>query len=164
MLVATWSDTESDLSNEYKDECGNYMAFAAISDKLIMENASDSEDFFDDEVTEKLTLEEAYDKLCTKYIKFEKISHLRRKELNEVKTKKANLLVKLDETTRLVDILVVENTSLDEKVNNFKVELSQARTKIERMSNAKFNEVLSAQKLSSDKTSLGYVVFCGIYL
>ena len=164
MLVATWSDTESDLSNEYKDECGNYMAFAAISDKLIMENASDSEDFFDDEVPEKLTLEEAYDKLCTKYIKFEKISHLRRKELNEVKTKKANLLVKLDETTRLVDILVVENTSLDEKVNNFKVELSQARTKIERMSNAKFNEVLSAQKLSSDKTSLGYVVFCGIYL
>ena len=164
MLVATWSDTESDLSNEYKDECGNYMAFAAISDKLIMENASDSEDFFDDEVPEKLTLEEAYDKLCTKYIKFEKISHLRRKELNEVKTKKANLLVKLDETTRLVDILVVENTSLDEKVNNFKVELSQAKTKIKRMTNAKFNEVLSAQKLSSDKTSLGYVVFCGIYL
>ena len=144
MLVATFSDTESDLSDEYKDECGNYMAFAATTDKLIMENASDSEDFFDDEVTEKLTLEEAYDKLCTKYIKFEKISHLRRKELNEVKTKKANLLVKLDETTRLVDILVVENTSLDEKVNNFKVELSQAKTKIERMSNAKFNEVLSA--------------------
>ena len=164
MLVATLSDTKSDLSNEYKDECGNYMAFAATSDKLIVENASDSEDFFDDEVPEKLTLEEAYDKLCTKYIKFEKISHLRRKELNEVKTKKANLLVKLDETTRLVEILVMENTSLNEKVNNFKVELSQARTKIERMSNAKFNEVLSAQKLSSDKTSLGYVVFCGIYL
>ena len=164
MLVATFSDTESDLSDEYKDECGNYMAFAAISDKLIMENASDSEDFFDDEVPEKLTLEEAYDKLCTKYIKFEKISHLRRKGLNEVKTKKANLLVKLDETTRLVEILVMENTSLDEKVNNFKVELSQARTKIERMSNAKFNEVLSAQKPSSDKTSLGYVIFCEIYL
>ena len=76
----------------------------------------------------------------------------------------ANLLVKLDETTRLVETLVMENTSLDEKVNNFKVELSQARTKIERMSNAKFNEVLSAQKPSSNKTSLGYVVFCGIYL
>ena len=142
----------------------NYMAFAATTDKLIMENASDSEDSFDDEVPKKLTLEEAYDKLCTKYIKFEKISHLRRKELNEIKTEKANLLVKLDETTRLVETLVVENTSLDEKVNNFKVELSQAKTKIQRMSNAKFNEVLSAQKLSSDKTSLGYVVFCRIYL
>ena len=144
MLVATFSDTESDLSDEYKDECGNYMAFAATTDKLIMENASDSEDSFDDEVPKKLTLDEAYDKLCTKYVKSEKISHLHRKELNEVKTEKPNLLVKLDETTRLVETLVVENTSLDEKVNNFKVELSQAKTKIERMSNAKFNEVLSA--------------------
>ena len=164
MLVATFSDTESDLSDEYKDEYGNYMAFAATTNKLIMENASDSEDSFDDEVPKKLTLEEAYDKLCTKYIKFEKISHLHRKELNEIKTEKANLLVKLDETTRLVETLVVENTSLDEKVNNFKVELSQAKTKIKRMTNAKFNEVLSAQKPSSDKTSLGYVVFCRIYL
>ena len=164
MLVATFSDTESDLSDEYKDECGNHMAFAATTDKLIMENASDSEDSFDDEVPKKLTLDEAYDKLCTKYIKSEKISHLRRKELNEVKTEKPNLLVKLDKTTRLVETLVMENTSLDEKVNNFEVELSQAKTKIERMSNAKFNKVLSAQKPSSDKTSLGYVVFCEIYL
>ena len=164
MLVATFSDTESDLSDEYKDECGNYMAFAATTDKLIMENASDSEDSFDDEVPKKLTLDEAYDKLCNKYIKSEKISHLHRKELNEVKTEKPNLLVKLDETTRLVETLVMENTSLDEKVNNFKVELSQAKTKIERMSNAKFNEVLSAQKPSYDKTSFGYVVFCEIYL
>ena len=140
------------------------MAFAATTDKLIMENASDSEDSFDDEVPKKLTLDEAYDKLCTKYIKSEKISHLHRKELNEVKTEKPNLLVKLDKTTRLVETLVMENTSLDENVNNFKVELSQAKTKIERMSNAKFNEVLSAQKPSSDKTSLGYVVFCEIYL
>ena len=100
------------------------MAFAATTDKLIVENASDSEDSFDDEVPEKLTLEEAYDKLCTKYINFEKISHLCRKELNEVKIEKTNMLVKLDETIRLVETFVVENTSLDEKVNNFKVELS----------------------------------------
>ena len=120
------------------------MAFAATTDKLIMENASDSEDSFDDVVPKKMTLQEAYDKLCTEFIKFEKTFHHCRKELNEVKTEKPNLLVKLDETTRLVETLVMENTSLDEKVNNFKVELSQAKTKIERMSNVKFNEVLSA--------------------
>ena len=54
------------------------------------------------------------------------------------------MLVKLDKTTRLVETLVVENTSLDEKVKNLKVELSQARTQIERMSSAKLDEVLSA--------------------
>ena len=96
-MVATWSDTENDSSDEYVDECGYFIAFVAITDKVIMESASDSEDSFDDEVPKKLTLQEAYDKLCTKYIKFEKTSHLCRKELNEVKTEKADLLVKLDE-------------------------------------------------------------------
>ena len=52
----------------------------------------------------------------------------------------------------------MENILLEEKVKNLEVELSQARTQIERMSSAKLDEVLSAQKPSSDKTSLGYVV------
>ena len=145
-LVSTLSDTENDSSDKYVDECGHFMAFAATTDKVIMESASDSEDSSNDEVPKKLTLEEAYDKLCTEFIKSKKTSHICRKELNEVKTEKAKLLVKLDETTRLVETLVVENTSLEEKVKNLEVKLSQARTQIERMSSAKLYEVLSAQK------------------
>ena len=106
------------------DECRHDMAFAALTNKVIMESASDSEDSSVDEVPKKLTLRKAYDKLCTEFIKSEKTSHLFRKEFNEVKTEKANLLVKLDETTRLVETLVVENTSLEEKVKNLEVELS----------------------------------------
>ena len=68
------------------------------------------------------------------------------------------MLIKLDEPTRLVETLVVENTSLEEKIKNLEVELSQVRTQIERMSSAKLDGVLSAQKSSSDKTGLGYVV------
>ena len=45
-----------------------------------------------------------------------------------MKTEKTDLLFKLDETRRLVETLVVENTSLEEKVKNLEVELSQART------------------------------------
>ena len=55
----------------------------------------------------------------------------------------------------------MENASLEEKIKNLEVELSQARTQIERMSSAKLDEVLSAQKPSSDKTILGYVVSSG---
>ena len=157
-LVATWSDTENDSSDEYVDECSHIMAFAASTSKVIVESANNSEDSSSDKVPKKMTLQEAYDKLCTEFIKSEKTSHLCRKELNEVKTEKADLLVKLDETTRLVATLVVENTLLEEKVKNFEVELSQARTQIERMSSAKLDEVLSAQKPSSDKTDLGYAV------
>ena len=126
------------------DECSHFMAFAATIDNMIVENTSDSKDSSDDEVPKKTTLQEAYDKLCTEFIKSEKTSHLCRKELNGVKTEKANLLVKLDETTRLVETLVVENAPLEEKVKKLKVELSQARTQIEKMSSTKLDEVLSA--------------------
>ena len=128
-LVATQSDTENDSFDEYNDECGHFIAFAAIIDKVIVESASDSEDSSDDEVPKKITLQEAYDKLCTEFIKFEKTSHHCRKELNEVKTKKTDPLVKLGKTIRLVETLVVENTSLEEKVKNLEVELSQVEFK-----------------------------------
>ena len=110
------------------------MAFVASTDKVIVESASDSEDSSDDELPKKMTLQEAYDKLCSEFIKSEKTFHLCRKELNEVKTEKADLLVKLDKTTRLIETLIVENTSLEEKVKNLEGELSQARTQIESMS------------------------------
>ena len=88
VLVATLSDSESDISDEYEDDCGHYMAFPATTDKVIVESANDSEDSSDDEVPKKLNLQEAYDKLCTKFIKSKKALHLCRKELNEVKIEK----------------------------------------------------------------------------
>ena len=89
------------------DECSHVMAFSASIDKVIMENASDSEDSSDDEVPKKMAFQEAYDKLCIEFIKSEKTSHLYRKELNEVKIEKVDLLVKLDKATRLFKTLVV---------------------------------------------------------
>ena len=157
-LVTTLSDTENDSSDEYVDECSHIMAFSTSTDKVIMESASDSEDSFNDELPKKLTVQEAYDKLCTEFIKSEKTSHPCRKKHNETKTEKANLLVKLDKTTRLVETHVIENTSLEEKVKNLEVELSQARTQIDRMSSTKLDEVLSAQKPSFNKIGLGYAV------
>ena len=55
-LVATWNDTENDSSDEYVGECSHVMAFAASTDKVIVESASNSEDSSDDEVPKKMTL------------------------------------------------------------------------------------------------------------
>ena len=154
-LVAIQNDTKNDSSNEYVDECGHFIAFTAITDEVIMESANDNEDSSYDEVPKKMTLQEAYDKLCTEFIKSKKTSHCYRKELNEAIIEKADLLVKLDETIRLVKTFVVENTSLEEKVKNLDFELSQAKTQIERISSAKLDEIFSAQKPSSNKTGLG---------
>ena len=75
-LVATWSDTKNESFDEYVDECSHVMAFAASTDKVIVESASDSEDSSNDEVPKKMTLQEAYDKLCIEFIKSEKTSHI----------------------------------------------------------------------------------------
>ena len=40
VLVATLSDTENYLSDEYDDECGKYMAFTTTTNEVIMETAS----------------------------------------------------------------------------------------------------------------------------
>ena len=55
-LVATWSDIEDDSSDEYVDECRHVMAFAASTDKVIVESASDSDYSSDNEVSKKMTL------------------------------------------------------------------------------------------------------------
>ena len=83
-----------------------------------------NKDSSNDEIPKKMTLQETYDKLSIEFIKSKKTSHVCRKELNEVKTEKTDLLVKLDETTRLVETLVVENNSLEKKVKNLEVEHS----------------------------------------
>ena len=67
-LVATWSDTENDSSDKYVDECSHIMTFAASTDTVIVESASDSEDSSDDEVPKKLNLQEAYDKAVLGYV------------------------------------------------------------------------------------------------
>ena len=54
-LVATWCDTENDSFDEYEDECSHVMAFAASTNKVIMESASESEDSSNDEVPKNLT-------------------------------------------------------------------------------------------------------------
>ena len=144
VLLATLSDIENESYKEYVDECDHFMSFVATTDKVIVESTSDSEDSSDNEVPKQLNFQEAYDKLCTEFIKSDKALHHCRKELNEVKTERADLLVKLDGTTWLVETLIVENISLDEKDKNIEVELSQARTQIERMFSAKLDEVLNA--------------------
>ena len=50
-------------------------------DKVIVESASDNENSSNDEVPKKMTFQEAYDKICTEFIKSKKTSHLCRKDL-----------------------------------------------------------------------------------
>ena len=99
VLATTLSDYKSHLSGEYEGKGSKYIAFTAMTNEVIVESASECEHDFEEEMPKKLTFREVYEELYTEYIKSENTSHLRLKALNDVKTEKVDLLVKLDETT-----------------------------------------------------------------
>lgn len=59
----------------------------------------------------------------------------------------------IEEGNQVIGALRFENTTLVEKVKTLEAEITQARSKLERMSSSKIDEMLSVQKSSN---SLGY--------
>ena len=88
--------------------------------------------------------------------KYEKLYRLALKKLSEVEIDKENLSTKIDEGNKTIGALRYENTFFLEKSNTIDLGLSQAHAQLERTSSAKFNEMLSIQKSSYDKTCIGY--------
>ena len=63
---------------------------------------------------------------------------------------------KFDEANQTIGALRFENNLLAKKTKKLEAELFQVRAQLERTSSAKLDEMLSLQKFSSDRTSLGY--------
>ena len=89
------------------------------------------------------------------------------KKLSDVELEWEKLSTKFDEANQTIGALRFENNFLAEKTKKLEAELFQVRTQLERTSSAKFDEMLSIQKSTSDRTSLGYdfsSYFCLQYL
>lgn len=69
---------------------------------------------------------------------------------------KENLSTKIDEGNQAIGNFRFENTTFVKNVKTLDIELSKAHSQLERMSSSKLDEMLSVQKYSSDKASLGY--------
>ena len=63
---------------------------------------------------------------------------------------------KVDEANQVIGALRFENNFLAERTKKLEAELFQVRAQLERTFNAKLDEMLSFQKVASDKTCLGY--------
>ena len=61
-----------------------------------------------------------------------------------------------DEANQNIGVLRFENNFLAEKTKKLEAELFQVRAQLERTSSAKLDEMLSIQKSTSDRISLGY--------
>ena len=78
------------------------------------------------------------------------------KKLSDVELEREKLSTKFDEANQTIGALRFENNFLAEKTKKLEAKLFQVRTQLERTSSAKFDEMLSIQKSTSDRTSLGY--------
>ena len=78
------------------------------------------------------------------------------KKLSDVELEREELSTKIDEANPTIKALRFKNNFLAEKTKKLEAKLFQVRTQLERTSSAKFDEMLSIQKSTSDRTSLGY--------
>ena len=69
------------------------------------------------------------------------------------------LSTKVDEVNQTIGVLRFENNFLVEKTKKFEMELFQVKAQLERTSSAKLDEMLSFQKIASDKSGLGVWFF-----
>ena len=85
----------------------------------------------------------AYEKLYKLSEKHEKFYRLTTKKLSDVKLDCEELFTKFDEANQTIGALRFKNNFLAEKTKKLKAELFQVKAQLERISNAKLDEMLS---------------------
>ena len=98
----------------------------------------------------------AYAKLYKVSEKYEKLYRLATKKLSDVELEREEISTKFDEANQTIGALKFENNFLVERTKKLEAELFQVRSRLERTSSAKLDEMFSLQKSASDWTGLGY--------
>ena len=160
-LTATLSDTKLETESNDSDDKEILSAFTATVNptKGITETVDDEEDLVVskfEKMDEQDNIHTTYAKLYKVFEKHEKLYRLATKKLSNVELDLEELFTKVNEANQTIGALQFENNFLAERTKKLEVELFQVRAQLERTSNAKLNEIVSFQKATSDKTSLGY--------
>ena len=156
-LAATLSDTKpEDDSDNDDDRILNAFIATVNPTEGIIQNVDDEEELVEskfEKMDDQDDIHTAYEKLYKLSEKHEKLYRLATKKLELAREK---LSTKFDEANQTIGALRFENNFLAEKTKKLEAELFQVKTQLERTSSAKLDEMLSLQKSSSDRTSLGY--------
>ena len=109
-----------------------------------------------EKMNEQDDIHTAYTKLYKVLEKHEKLYRLATKKLSDVELEWEEISTKFDEANQTIGSLRFENNFLAKKTKKLKAELFQVRAQLERTSSAKLDEMLSLQKLASNRISWGY--------
>ena len=155
------NDTEHEIESDDSDDEGILNAFTTIVDLTegIVEEVDEKEDLVEskfEKMDEQDDNHTAYAKLYKVSEKHGKLYRLVSKKLSDVELDWEELSTKVDEANQAIRALQFENNFLAKRTKKLEAKLSQVKAQLERTSSAKLDEMLSFQKVASDKTGLGY--------
>ena len=113
-MAVTLSDGEVSDDESECDEDGNFIAFTATA--VVSESISAEENPSNEELSEDVDLQEAYNKLCKVAAKDAMNVELGLKKIESLELDKKNLLVKLFDANELLNNVKTENMLLLDKV------------------------------------------------
>ena len=154
-MAVTLSDDEVFDDESGCDNDGNFITFTATI--VVNESMSTKENPYDEELSEDVDLQEAYNKFCKVATKDAMNVELGLKKIASLELEKKNLLVKLFDANHLLNNVKTKNMLSLEKVKNLEHELFVAREQADRSVNSKLDDMLSVQRSPSDKIGLGFV-------
>ncbi|KAG2667762.1 hypothetical protein I3760_15G130800 [Carya illinoinensis] len=157
-LNVTLSDS-SDSENSSSDDEKSFMAFSTIVNDfpdITLTKSESSCEYSDSNVSvveadQELSLQEAYNDVCEEVIKLKKLNKKLYKKFTDMESEKNNLSEALKVSENEIARLENQNTALEKELK--KVEEKTATQKLE--------EMLSLQKMNSDRTGLGYTTSKG---
>ena len=160
-LAITLSDTYPEDDSDNEDD-GLLNAFTATVNPTdgIVEDVVEEEELVEskfEKMDDQDDIHTAYEKLYKLSKKHEKLYRLTTKKLSDVELDREELSTKFDEANQTIGALRFENNFLVQKTKKLEVELSKI-AQLERTLIAKLDEMLSIQKLASNRTGLG----CGL--
>ena len=140
-MAVTLSDDEVFDDESGCDNDGNFITFTATI--VVNESMSTKENPYDEELSEDVDLQEAYNKFCKVATKDAMNVELGLKKIASLELEKKNLLVKLFDVNDLLNNVKTENMLLLEKVKNLEHELSVTREQTNRSASFKLDHMLS---------------------
>jgi len=138
-MTVNLNDDDTINQESDNDHEENFMAFTTIAkiDNIVFEDVAD--------------LQEAHNKLCKIAAKDAMSIVLSSKKIDTLECEKKNLLVKLFDTTELLNAIKTNNSTLLDQVKELENELSFVREQLGTSSSSNLKDMLSVQKSFSDR-------------
>ena len=159
-LAATLSDIKPEEDSDIEDdEILNAFTATVNPTDGIVEDVDEEEELVEskfEKMDDQDDIHTANEKLYKVSKKHEKLYRLATKKLSDVELDREELSTKFDEANQTIGALRFENNFLAEKTKKLEAKLFQVRAQLERTSSTKLDEMLSIQKSTSYRTSLGY--------